>query len=171
MSARELLDILQYLTVATFRAPIKSAMKEKKDHVAAKQPGTELSLADLASESGLTERTIRYYISRGLLEGPARGGRDAFYTSEHLKRLREIQRNQRQGRTLTEIERLSAMPKLPSSLPKPEAWWAYPLADDIVVHVKSGTSPWRQHQVRATLERIARELSSGNAAQRKVEEQ
>jgi DNA-binding transcriptional MerR regulator len=146
-------------------------MKEKKEHASPTQLGAELCLADLASESGLTERTIRYYISRGLLEGPARGGRDAFYTNEHLKRLREIQRNQRQGRTLTEIERLFSTPKLPAPLPKPEAWLVYPLAGDIVVHVKSGMSPWRQHQVRSTLERIARELSSGAAAQRKEDGQ
>ena len=171
MSALEQFDIRQYLTVAISHVPIGSAMKEKKDDAAPIQPGMELSLADLASESGLTERTIRYYISRGLLEGPARGGRDAFYTNEHLKRLREIQRNQRQGRTLTEIERLSTTPQFPAPLPKPEAWWAYLLADDIVVHVKGGMSPWRQHQVRSTLERIARELSSENAAQRKEDEQ
>lgn len=118
----------------------------------------ELSLADLATESGLTQRTIRYYISRGLLEGPARGGRGAFYTTEHVKRLREIQDEQRRGLTLTEIERQTAGPEAEAELAKPEPWWTYRLAEDIVVQVKGGTSPWRQHQVRSTLERLAREL-------------
>ena len=147
------------------------AMKKKKDNTKQSQANGELSLADLAAESGVTERTIRYYISRGLLEGPARGGRDAFYTNEHLKRLRAIQQHQKQGLTLTEIERLSATPKLPTPLLQPEAWWAYAIADDIIVHVKAGISPWRQHQVRATLERTSRDLSTDNAAERKEEKQ
>lgn len=130
----------------------------------------ELSLADLAAESGLTERTIRYYISRGLLEGPARGGRGAYYTAEHAKRLREIRKGQQDGLTLVEIERRRAAPESQAELPKPEAWWAYRLADDIVVHVKGGTSPWRQHQVRSTLERLSRELSPVDEIQRKDDE-
>ena len=130
----------------------------------------ELSLADLARASGLAERTIRYYISRGLLEGPARGGRGAYYTAQHVKRLQEIQQEQQQGLTLTEIERRRAAPEAQAKLPKAEAWWAYRLADDIVVHVKRGTSPWRQHRLRSTLGRLARELSAEEDTERKDEE-
>lgn len=145
-------------------------MKDTKNKTAQGPLDGELSLGELAAESGLTERTIRYYISRGLLEGPARGGRGAFYTNAHLKRLREIQGNQQQGLTLTEIERLGGTASVPGRLPEPEAWLAYPLADDIVVQVKSGTSPWRQHQVRSIIERLVRELSPRDAANRKEEE-
>ncbi|MGA2095250.1 MAG: helix-turn-helix domain-containing protein [Candidatus Acidiferrum sp.] len=134
-------------------------MKEAKDKPEQKEQDGELSLGALAEESGLSERTIRYYISRGLLEGPARGGRGAYYTPEHLKRLREIQRSQQQGLTLTEIERSGDLATVPTRLPEPETWHAYPLAEDIVVQVKAGSSPWRQHQVKSTLERLARELS------------
>ncbi len=151
--------------------PLAWTMKEKKGNAKQSQANGELSLTDLAAESRVTERTIRYYISRGLLEGPARGGRDAFYTNAHLKRLREIQQQQKRGLTLTEIERFSVTPMLPAPLPIPEAWWAYAIAEDIVVQVKAGISPWRQHQVRATLERISRDLSSVNAAERKEEKQ
>jgi DNA-binding transcriptional MerR regulator len=146
-------------------------MRDAKKNSAENDLNGELSLEALASESGLTERTIRYYISRGLIDGPARGGRGAFYTSEHLKRLREIQRNQQQGLTLTEIERLGETASAPGRLPQPETWYAYPLADDIVVHVKAGSNPWRQHQVKSTLERLARELSPRDAAPRKEREQ
>ena len=132
----------------------------------------EFSLEALSSESGLSERTIRYYISRGLLDGPARGGRGAYYTGEHLKRLREIQKNQQQGLTLMEIERLGPnAASVPARLPEPETWYAYPLADDIVVQVRAGSSPWRQHQVKSTLERLARELSPRDEADGKEEEQ
>ena len=146
-------------------------MKEAKDNSNQKESKAELSLEALAEESGLTGRTIRYYISRGLLQGPARGGRGAFYTSEHLKRLREIQRNQQQGLTLTEIERLGRATDGATRLPEPQAWWAYPLADDIVVQVRAGSSPWRQHQVKSILERLTRELSPRDEADRKEEKQ
>jgi DNA-binding transcriptional MerR regulator len=134
-------------------------MKSEKDKPEQKELDGELSLAALAEESDLSERTIRYYISRGLLEGPARGGRGAYYTTEHLKRLGEIQRSQQQGLTLTEIERSGDAATASTRLLEPETWYAYALADDIVVQVKAGSSPWRQHQVKSTLERLARELS------------
>jgi len=146
-------------------------MKAAKDNSTPKETNAELSLEALAEESGLTGRTIRYYISRGLLEGPARGGRGAFYTREHLTHLREIQRKQQQGLTLSEIERLASTTGAAVRLPEPQAWWAYPLADDIVVHVRAGRSPWRHHQVKSILERLTRELSSRDEADRKEEKQ
>jgi DNA-binding transcriptional MerR regulator len=144
-------------------------MEKAKDNSTPKETNAELSLEALAAESGFTERTIRYYISRGLLEGPARGGRGAFYTREHLAHLREIQRKQQQGLTLSEIERLASTTGAATRLPEPQAWWAYPIADDIVVHVKAGSSPWRQHQVKSILERLTRELSSRDESHRKEE--
>jgi DNA-binding transcriptional MerR regulator len=49
------------------------------------------TLADLERESGASGRTIRYYISLGLLQ-PAYGrGKQATYDSDHLLRLRLIQ--------------------------------------------------------------------------------
>lgn len=120
----------------------------------------ELSLAELATESEVPERTIRYYIARGLLAGPARSGRGAFYTGEHLERLQEIRRKQRQGLTLAEIERRREAGALRSRLPEPERWWAYTLAPDVVVQVRTGGSPWRVRQVKSALDRLARELES-----------
>jgi|HubBroStandDraft_6_1064221.scaffolds.fasta_scaffold31619_4 DNA-binding transcriptional MerR regulator len=146
-------------------------MKEAKNNSSQGLTNGEFSLDALAAESGFTERTIRYYISRGLLEGPARGGRGAFYTREHLTHLREIQRKQQQGLTLSEIERLGSTTGAAVSLPEPQAWWAYPLADDIVVQVRAGSSPWRQHQVKSILERLTRELSSRDESHRKEEKQ
>jgi len=118
----------------------------------------DLSLAELATESGVPERTIRYYIARGLLAAPARSGRGAFYTGEHLGRLREIRQQQRQGLTLAEIERRQEAGAPPRNLPEPELWCAYTLASDVVVQVRSGGSPWRVRQVKSALGRLAREL-------------
>lgn len=48
------------------------------------------SLDDLAREADVTQRTIRYYISEGLLPPPDSAGRHARYTQDHLDRLRLI---------------------------------------------------------------------------------
>jgi DNA-binding transcriptional MerR regulator len=51
-----------------------------------------LSIEELAREAGVPVRTVRYYISQGLLPGPAARGRAAAYDDEHLARLRLVRR-------------------------------------------------------------------------------
>ena len=118
-------------------------MKDKSPNSDPSRPNAEFSLETLARKSGVTERSIRYYIARGLLNGPARGGRGAFYT----------------GLTRGEIERSGERASLVGPLPEPETWWAYPISSDVVVQVRSGTSPWRLHQIRTALAQLAHELS------------
>src|SRR5215469_12874561 len=66
--------------------------------------GNGISLNELAKKSGVPERTIRYYISRGLIPGPVRGGRGAEYTQEHLAGVHLVRQLQSGGMTLAEIE-------------------------------------------------------------------
>ena len=47
-------------------------------------------LDELATEAGVSPRTVRYYVQRGLLPAPAFRGRDTAYGREHLLRLRAI---------------------------------------------------------------------------------
>lgn len=63
----------------------------------------EFTLEDLVSISGLSLRTVRYYIQEGLLPGPDSRGKNARYTEEHLKRLEWIQRLKEHHRPLGEI--------------------------------------------------------------------
>jgi DNA-binding transcriptional MerR regulator len=127
-----------------------NAGKSKRDEA--------FSLETLAALSGVSERTIRYYITRGLLPGPVRGGRGAFYTEVHLRRLQEIREQQRRGFTLTAIERLATAAEAAEQLPEPETWLSYKIAPDLIVQVRGGTSPWRVRQVRSALERLAKEF-------------
>ena len=114
------------------------------------------TLAELADESGVAPRTIRYYISRGLLDGPVTAGRGAAYTEAHLERLHEIQRLQASGLTLSGIARKLGGGR--ESLPEPSVWWTYRLADDVTVSVRANAAPWRLKQIREALERLASEL-------------
>lgn len=63
----------------------------------------EWTLRELAAETGVTERTIRFYISRGLLDPPLRAGRDAAYGPAHKARLEAIRALQSRGMMLAEI--------------------------------------------------------------------
>lgn len=48
------------------------------------------TIGELAEEASVTTRTIRYYVSEGLLAPPEKGGRAASYNDEHLARLELI---------------------------------------------------------------------------------
>lgn len=135
-------------------------MRRKTEPGSPARPTREFSLDALAEQSGVPERTIRYYIARELLAPPARGGRGAFYTTEHLDRLREIQRRQQEGLTLAEIGRLESAGAAASRLPEPEPWLQYTLAPDVVVQVRTGAGPWRVRQIKSALDRLACELET-----------
>ena len=70
----------------------------------------EYTLQDLTSELGVTARTIRYYISEGLLPPPVAAGPQSYYTDVHLDRLRLIAKLKEAYLPLREIRRqLDAM--------------------------------------------------------------
>ena len=68
-------------------------------------PDTEprYSLTELADLASVTPRTIRYYITQGLLRGPATSGPGAKYDDIDLARLRLIKRLQAGHQPLAEI--------------------------------------------------------------------
>ena len=51
---------------------------------------TSWTIEELAEQAETSVRTIRYYISEGLLPKPQGRGRSTMYTAEHLQRLRLI---------------------------------------------------------------------------------
>jgi DNA-binding transcriptional MerR regulator len=63
----------------------------------------EYSLQDLADLTGVTPRTIRFYVAQGLLPSPGRVGPGTTYGSGHLARLKLIRQLQREHLPLAEI--------------------------------------------------------------------
>jgi DNA-binding transcriptional MerR regulator len=114
-----------------------------------------MTLAELSEASGVPARTLRFYIARGLLQGPAKAGRGATYTEEHLLRVEQIKKWQAGGRMLSEIGRELAEAPEPV---KPVPWKHYAIAEDVIVQVRSGASPWRTKQIRNALEELVRRL-------------
>jgi len=116
-----------------------------------------MTLAELAAESGVPARTVRFYIARGLVDGPEIAGRGATYGRQHLERLREIRDLQQRGLTLAEISgELSGAGQM---LPAPAATWQYEVSPDVTVLVRADLAPWRLKQVRSALEQLAARLA------------
>jgi DNA-binding transcriptional MerR regulator len=71
-------------------------------------PDTEaqLTVEQLAHQSGMSVRNIRNHQSRGLLPPPEVRARKGYYGPRHLERLRVIQQMQAEGFKLSAIERL-----------------------------------------------------------------
>jgi DNA-binding transcriptional MerR regulator len=118
------------------------------------------TLAELADESGIPARTIRFYIARGLLDGPAKAGRNAFYTAAHLARLEQIKALQGQGKTLSEIA-----PELGGTDPAATAlvarpWVQFAVADDLIVMARADVTPWRARQLRAAVQELVARLGT-----------
>ena len=61
-------------------------------------------LDELAAAAGVSGRTVRYYVQRGLLPAPQFRGRDTAYDEEHLLRLQAIRRLQEQYLPLDAIQ-------------------------------------------------------------------
>jgi len=66
----------------------------------------DLTLEDLAHHSGLSIRTLRFYIQEGILPGPDSHGKNARYSQEHLDRLEAIRRLKHLHLPLQEIRQL-----------------------------------------------------------------
>lgn len=63
------------------------------------------SIDELASLSGVTRRTIRYYLELSLLDRPIGETRAAYYTWRHLQQLLEIRRLTEAGLSLDAVRR------------------------------------------------------------------
>jgi DNA-binding transcriptional MerR regulator len=67
-------------------------------------------IGELAAKIGLTERTIRYYEERGLLESVKRlDGGQRVYTDDDVRRLKFIQKLKVLGLSLAEMQELETL--------------------------------------------------------------
>jgi len=118
-----------------------------------------ISLTELAEQTGVPARTIRFYIARELLPGPQQAGRGATYGEVHRKRLEEIKKLQAKGLTLNEVARSLGEGTLRvAGAPQPSAWWQYQIADDVVVAVRADLNPWRLREVQKAVREMAVKL-------------
>jgi DNA-binding transcriptional MerR regulator len=108
------------------------------------------TLTELADLAGVTARTVRYYISQGLLTVDASPGPGPKYDDTHLARLRLIKRLQREHQPLADIRRQLALLDDTAVLsiaaePAPE-----PPTDSALDYIRRITSPTHQASEQGT---------------------
>ena len=113
------------------------------------------SLAELARVTGVTPRTVRYYIAQGLLPGANEAGPGASYDADHLARLRLIRELQRQHLPLADIrQRLGGLGSddVAALLQEQQAAEERP-TDSALDYIRGilGTSPGQPRPLRAML--------------------
>jgi DNA-binding transcriptional MerR regulator len=129
-------------------------------------PPPAYNIDELAALAGVTRRTVRYYVTRGLLPSPTGLGRGRHYTAEHLARLVEIRERQEAGEPLSEIEaRLSCQDSgapssgtpPPGEAPGLEPWTRLIVEDGIELHLRGvRLDPARARQIQlAVLQALA----------------
>jgi len=109
---------------------------------------TLFDVQELAELGGVSRRTVRYYVQRGLLPTPTGTGRGKHYTREHLDTLIRIRELQEAGVSLTDIAaqlggaepdpQPPVTPAPPSASPTPAqaAWLHVALADGVELHLE-----------------------------------
>jgi DNA-binding transcriptional MerR regulator len=138
-------------------------------------------ISKLVQESGIPRRTIYFYVQQGVLPPPVGAGLAAFYTEEHLLRLRMIPMLRGQGLRLDEIRRRlaemseetmrqalitpapAAQPgrqgpveeRQPATLPQGRALVQYNLPGGVMLLAPNDLKPEDEHRLRLLLESAA----------------
>ena len=86
--------------------------------MAAPQPERRYGVDELAALTGVTQRTLRYYIQIGLVDRPIGETRAAYYTAHHLEQLLTVRKWTEAGLALESIRRLMSG-DLPATPPEP----------------------------------------------------
>lgn len=134
------------------------------------------TLRTLAQAAGVTERTLRHYLTTNVIPRPPARGRGTVYSEEHLWRLRAARRLRLDGASLPDIKRrLSALsldavralvePPAPAAVPATtslsdialERWERASLLPGLELMVRADASP--------VVMRVAREIVAAYRAQ------
>lgn len=106
------------------------------------QEDESFGIAELAERGGVSRRTVRYYVQRGLLPAPTGVGRGKHYTREHLEALLRVKDLQGSGVPLAQVasrlwgEAPNAAPLPAVEGPRQSHWTRVALGDDIELHVR-----------------------------------
>jgi DNA-binding transcriptional MerR regulator len=97
----------------------------------------------LAKMTGLTRRTIRYYVQRGLIDQPEGGGRGSYYTDRHLDTIEKIKKWSEQGVPLIHMKAMLEGKAIPvhvdmSTGIRTESWERCSVGDGIELFYRPG---------------------------------
>jgi len=121
----------------------------------ATDPPRRLSLDELATLTGLSARTVRYYIAQGLVDRPEGAKRGSYYTQRHVEQLLLVRKWQLAGLSLERIGELlkqqaaGPLPPTPRRAGTVEVWSHLVVADGVELTLESGRAGLTPEQVRA----------------------
>lgn len=127
------------------------------------------TLDDLASLTGISKRTVRYYIQMGLVDRPIGETKASRYTPKHLERLLTVQRLTAEGLTLEGVKKYlekDGESKKIGCGPKPRTITAMskiaiaPGIDLVVSHGESGKSA---DELRELVKKIMEAIGAADA--------
>ncbi len=72
--------------------------------------GRRYSIGELAEITGVSRRTVHFYVQRRLIDPPLGRGRGRHYDDRHVRQIRRVRELQRLGLPLAEIAGDRAMP-------------------------------------------------------------
>jgi DNA-binding transcriptional MerR regulator len=108
-------------------------------------------MQEVVDGSGLSERTVRYYINQGLVPRALGRGSAAYYTPAHVLLLARIADLRAHQRSLAEIRELLLAEQSVASVDSPsEHWLRMRLHDDLELHVRTDAP----EQIRALAEHL-----------------
>jgi DNA-binding transcriptional MerR regulator len=112
------------------------------------QDEAQFGIQELADRAGVSRRTVRYYVQRGLLPVPTGTGRGKHYNARHLEALVRVRNLQEAGVSLAEIERpasgdpevatISQAPLIRRRIVRREAYLRIEIAPGIELHIDHG---------------------------------
>jgi len=126
-----------------------------------KNSAKKLTIDEICTIVGMSKRTVRYYIQKGLVDRPEGTGKGAFYNQVHLEQLLTIQKWKIAGLSLDRIrkillgekESIASNNPLPPPLPKKqgtvEVWSHMHIGDGIEIHIEPKRAGLTPEQVRA----------------------
>jgi DNA-binding transcriptional MerR regulator len=120
---------------------------------------------ELVEATGVSARTIRFYVEKGLAP-PAHGrGKSAYYTSEHVEILTKIRELRARNLSTEEIrQELEKASGPPAQEPAGETWSRVALHPDLEIHTREG-APEHIRVLSKQIQRLAAEWlgdTSGN---------
>ncbi len=108
------------------------------------------NIGQLAELSGVSRRTIRFYVQTGLLAAPAGAGRGHYYTEDHLQTLLKINALKENNLSLDEVAVTLRGPAAEESLQllAPTTWVRIEVCPGIEIQVQGGLYPVTPARVR-----------------------
>ena len=119
------------------------------------------TIDDLCDLTGISRRTIRYYVQEGVIDPPAGRGRGGFYYDSHLKKLQQIKSLQEKGMSLIAIGKYLNQGKIEEPKILRNVWAEYEIIPGLEIRVRRDVEEQIQKKIFDIL-KVAQSIAKGD---------